>query len=55
MTKLNQVIAIEKGVKARVHGAVSEFYKIIQKFPLFEGVIRVYKKKDDEGADAVPL
>ena len=50
-TKLNQVIAIEKGVKARAHGTISELYKTLQKAELFNGLTRVYLKKDDEGED----
>lgn len=51
MTKLNQVIAVEKGVKARAHGVISELYKIVQKPDLFNGLRRTYLKKDDEGED----
>jgi hypothetical protein len=51
MTKLNQVIAIEKGVKARAHSAISDLYKTIQKPDLFNGIVRSYQKKDDAGED----
>jgi hypothetical protein len=51
MTKLNQVIAVEKGVKARAHGVISELYKTVQKPDLFNGLTRTYLKKDDEGED----
>lgn len=54
MTKLNQIIAIEKGVKSRVHSNISEFYKLIQKPALFEGVIRTYLPKDDDGEKLPP-
>lgn len=40
--KLNQVIAVEKGVKARTLSEVSELYKIAQKPQLFEGLSRTY-------------
>ena len=50
-TKLNQVIATEKGIKARAHGVLSELDKTIQKAELFNGLTRVYLKKDDEGED----
>ena len=53
MTKLNQVIAIEKGVKARAHAQISELHKIIQKEKVFEGVARDYRPKDDDG-EALP-
>lgn len=51
MTKLNQVIAIEKGVKARAHSLISELFKTIQKPVLFDGATRVYRKKDEDGED----
>lgn len=51
MTKLNQVIAIEKGVKARAHGVISDLYKMVQKPDLFNGLVRTYAKKDDDGED----
>jgi hypothetical protein len=51
MSKLNQVIAIEKGVKARAHSVVSDLYKVIQKPDLFNGAVRTYQKKDDDGED----
>jgi hypothetical protein len=50
-TKLNQVIATEKGIKARAHGVLSELYKTVQKPDLFNGLTRTYLKKDDEGED----
>ena len=51
MATLNQIIAIEKGVKSRVHGAVTELYKLVQKAELFNGLSRTYQKRDEEGED----
>ena len=51
MAKLNQVIAVEKGVKSRVFGSLSEIYKKFQKATLFSGMSRQYQKKDEEGED----
>ncbi len=51
--KLNQVIAVEKGVKARTVAEVSELYKIAQKGPLFEGLNRNYLATL-EGSEAFP-
>jgi len=45
MTKLNQVIAVEKGVKSRDHSEVSALYKLAQKPELFNGANRVFRKK----------
>lgn len=47
--KLNQVIAVEKGIKNRADKAISELYKLIQKPDLFAGLARTYRPKDDEG------
>ncbi|MCA9556006.1 MAG: hypothetical protein KC933_38635 [Myxococcales bacterium] len=54
MAKLNQVIAIEKGVKARVFGFLSSTYKAFQKPALFNGLSRQYQKKDEDGEDYPP-
>lgn len=51
--KLNQVIAVEKGYKARAQAALDEAYKVVQKPAVFEGLIREYKPRDDEG-DKLP-
>ena len=53
-TKLNQIIAIEKGIKARVHSEVSELYKLVQKPDLFNGFVKQYQKKDEESEDLPP-
>jgi hypothetical protein len=51
MDKLNQIIAIEKGVKSRVYSTVTELNKISQKPDLFNGFIKSYRKRDEEGED----
>lgn len=51
MTKLNQIIAVEKGIKSRSHSEISELYKLVQKPQLFNGSIRSYQKKDENGED----
>jgi hypothetical protein len=50
-TKLHELIAVEKGVKARAYGALSEYHKLIQKGELFSGMSRVYQKRDEDGED----
>ena len=47
--KLNQVIAIEKGVKARSHSALTELHRLSQVGDLYNAVERVYTAKDDDG------
>lgn len=51
MAKLNQIIAIEKGIKSRVYAAISEWHKAIQKPELFNGFVKAYQKRDDDGED----
>jgi len=52
--KLNQVIAVEKGVKSRVYALVSDLYKKVQKPDLFSGFTKQYRKKDEESEDYAP-
>lgn len=49
MAKLNQIIAIEKGIKSRVYGDLTELNKAIQKPELFNGFNKSYQTKDDDG------
>lgn len=51
MTKLNQIIAVEKGVKSRVHSEISDVYKAVQKSDLFNGFAKQYQKASDDGED----
>lgn len=47
MTKLNQVIALEKGVKASTERAVTNAYHQFQKADLFNGLVRTYEPLDE--------
>ncbi len=49
MGKLNQVVAVEKGLKSRSEAAATALYHSLQKKDEFEGISRVYTPKDDEG------
>ena len=49
--KLNQVLAIEKGVKSQVYSAVTDLHKRCQKPVLFNGFSKNYLKKDEDGED----
>lgn len=49
MAKLNQIIAIEKGIKARAYSEVSELHKLNQKPALFNGFSKSYDPLDDAG------
>lgn len=52
-TKLNQIVAVEQGVKAKARDAVTSFYHTAQKTALFSGINRTYAPKDDDG-DRLP-
>lgn len=49
MGKLNQVVAVEKGLKARSEAAATALYHTLQKNEAFGGISRVYTPRDDEG------
>lgn len=49
MTKLNQIVAVEKGVKNATSRRVTDVYHNMQKGPLFSGLSRTYQPRDDEG------
>lgn len=51
MAKLNQVLAIEKGVKSDTESKLSKLYQGLEKTVLFNGFVRTYEKKDAEGED----
>lgn len=49
--KLNQIIAIEKGVKSRVMSEITEMHHASQKPALFSGFVKTYRKKDEDGEE----
>jgi hypothetical protein len=51
MAKLNQIIAVEKGIKSKVYSDLTDMNKLIQKGGLFNGLVKKYEKKDEEGED----
>ncbi|HEY4222463.1 MAG TPA: hypothetical protein VGO62_14005 [Myxococcota bacterium] len=52
--KLNQVLAIEKGVKSRVYGEVTTMNASAQKPALFNGFAKAYKPKEEDGEQFPP-
>jgi hypothetical protein len=48
-TKLNQIIAVEKGVKTSAFQALTEAHHQLQKNTLLSGISRTYRPKDEEG------
>lgn len=54
MARLNQIIAVEKGIKSRVYSEVTELHKACQKPDLFNGFIKTYQRKDEDSEDLPP-
>lgn len=54
MAKLNQVVAIESGVKTRTNAQVSELYKAAQHPALFEGFSKKYSPLAEDGEKFPP-
>jgi hypothetical protein len=49
MAKLNQILAIEKGIKTRVYGEFTELHQATQKPGLMNGFHKSYQPRDEEG------
>jgi hypothetical protein len=50
-TRLNQIIAVRKGVNGDTHRTVTELHRQVQKAPLLSGITRTYEKLADEAPD----
>lgn len=48
-TQLNQIVAVEKGVKSRAYADFTAAHQQSQKAPLLSGISRTYKPRDEEG------
>lgn len=49
MTKLNQVLAVEKGAKSSTESDITKAYHLVQKPEIFSGLVRTYEPKDEDG------
>ncbi len=49
MARLNQIIAVEKGVKSRSFEELTAAHHALQKTALLSGISRTYRPKDEEG------
>ena len=49
MPRLNQIIAIEKGIKNKTQAEITAAHHAVQKTELISGISRVYQPKDDDG------
>lgn len=53
MTKLNQIVAVEKGIKSRTAEVFTKIYQRLAKPVLLAGISRTYQPKED-GGDPLP-
>lgn len=54
MPKLNQIIAIEKGMKSTTESEITESYHLAQRPEIFNGLVRIYEPKDEMGETLPP-
>lgn len=54
MAKLNQIIAIEKGIKSKSYAEMTELHKVAKKPDLFNGFSKTYQPKDDNVDEQLP-
>ncbi|MEU8515745.1 hypothetical protein AB0C76_29820 [Kitasatospora sp. NPDC048722] len=54
MAKLNQIIAVEKGVKSKSFQELTQAHQDLQKPALLAGISRTYQPKDEEGEQLPP-
>jgi hypothetical protein len=54
VTKLNQIIAIEKSVKAKAARVIGDAGRELGKAPLLSGISRTYQPKDEDGEQLPP-
>jgi hypothetical protein len=54
VAKLNQIIAVEKGIKAKSFADLTQAHHDVQKSPLLSGIARTYQSKDEEGEQLPP-
>lgn len=53
-TKLNQIIAVEKGSKTRSFAKITEAYQLLQKAAVLAGISRTYQPVDEDGEQYPP-
>jgi hypothetical protein len=54
VAKLNQIIAVEKGIKSKSFQDLTEAHHAVQKPALLSGISRTYQPKDEEGEQLPP-
>ena len=53
-TKLNQIIAVEKGAKTRAFSKITDAYQLLQKPAVLSGISRSYQPVDEDGEKYPP-
>lgn len=54
MTRLNQIIAVEKGVKSQTMRELTDAHHVLQKESQLAGISRTYRSRDEEGEQYPP-
>jgi hypothetical protein len=54
MAKLNQIIAVEKGIKGQSLRDLTDAHQMLQKTAMLSGISRTYRPKDEEGEQLPP-
>ena len=54
MARLNQIIAVEKGVKSKAFQTITDTHHKLQKQALLAGISRTYRPKEEEGEQLSP-
>lgn len=54
MTKLNQIVAVEQGVKSKTDRELTDLHHRVQKAALLSGIARTYQPKDEDGESLPP-
>jgi hypothetical protein len=54
MAKINQIVAVTNGRKARAKEALTALYHKMQRTGVMDGISRTYRPKDDEGEQLPP-
>lgn len=49
--KLNQIVAVEKGLRSKDYGDWTKLHQLVQKTEPLKGLSRVYKKRQEDGDD----
>ena len=54
MARLNQIIAVEKGIKSQSLRELTDAHQLLQKNAMMSGISRTYRPKDEDGEQLPP-